>query len=144
MTQYNVDFAQWAYEQAALCRQRNWVAFDAEHVADELENMGVRERRELISRLSVLLAYLLKWQYQPQWRGKSWRLAIHIQRLDIENLLNHNPSLRGRVVDCLLDSYYRAVLQAALETGLNEAVFPIECPFTLEQILEEYWPVDGE
>lgn len=102
--------------------------------------MGARERRELINRLAILLAHLLKWRYQPQLRGNSWRLTIRLQRLEVADVLKQNPSLRPRLEDWLSDAYRKAILYAAGETGLDEQNFPATCPFAMDQILDDYWP----
>jgi hypothetical protein len=60
---YKQDFYAWAMKNAALIRQGRFSEIDAEHVAEELESMGKSEKRELISRLSILLTHLLKWQF---------------------------------------------------------------------------------
>ena len=70
---YQQDFYAWANEQAALLRAGNLDAVDIELVAGEIESMGKSEKRELVSRLTVLLLHLLKWQYQPGRRGASWK-----------------------------------------------------------------------
>jgi len=137
---YEADFAQWAQEQAELCRQGRGSELDVEHLSEELEGMSARERRELVNCLGILLAHLLKWQYQPQRRGNSWRLTIKIQRFDVAALLHQNPSLRARFEEFLSDAYARAILQAAGETGLDESVFPEVCPFSAGQVLGDHWP----
>lgn len=141
MTQlYEADFTQWAQQQADLCRQGRFNELDIEHLSEELESMGARERRELVNRLAILLAHLLKWQFQPERRGKSWRLTIKIQRLDVAALLQQNPSLRARLDEFMGTAYRRAILLAAGETGLDEDAFPALCPFSTEQLLGDHWP----
>ena len=141
MTQlYEADFAQWAQQQADLCRQGRFNELDVEHLLEELESMGARERRELVNRLAILLAHLIKWRYQPDRRGNSWRYTIKIQRLDVATLLQQNPSLRPRLNEFMATAYQRAILLAASETGLDEESFPDRCPFSAEQVLGDYWP----
>lgn len=141
MTQlYEADFAQWAHQQADLCRQGRINELDIEHLSEELESMSARERRELVNRLAILLAHLLKWRFQPERRGKSWRLTIKIQRLDVAALLQQNPSLRARLDEFIGTAYRRAILLAAGETGLDEDEFPALCPFSTEQLLGDHWP----
>lgn len=138
---YDQDFYAWARRNAELIRQGRIVEVDFEHVAEELENMGGNTRRELISRLSILLAYLLKWQWQPVRRGNSWRLTIANQRDDIEDLLEQSPSLRHDIDEKIDKAYVRARRQAAIETGLDEKTFPLGCPFSMEQALDpDFWP----
>lgn len=141
MTQlYEADFARWAQHQADLCRQGRFNELDVEHLSEELESMSARERRELVNRLAILLAHLLKWRYQPERRGNSWRLTIKIQRLDVAALLQQNPSLRARLNEFMIAAYRRAILLAAGETGLDEYAFPEVCPYSTEQVLGDYWP----
>ena len=73
---YETDFYAWATRQAALLRAGRLDAADIEHIAEEIDSMGRSEKRELVSRLTVVLLHLLKWQYQPALRGNSWRLSI--------------------------------------------------------------------
>jgi hypothetical protein len=95
---YEQDFFQWTQTTAALIRQGKWHAVDARCVAEELESLGKRDRRELASRLQVLVIHLLKWHYQPEGRvqGHSWRSTIRTQRLELRLLLQDSPSLRPR------------------------------------------------
>ena len=103
--------------------------------------MGRSIKRELNSRLRVLLAHLLKWRHQPQRRGTSWRLTIRNQRTEIRELLEESPSLNAQVQDLFIRQYREARELAALETELPETTFPTECPFTLEETLSPgYWP----
>ncbi len=140
-TLYEYDFAQWAQRQADLLRQGRLGDLDVEHLLEELDSMGASERRELVNRLAVLLTHLLKWQYQPNRRGNSWRLTIKIQRLDVAAVLRQNPSLQPRLHEFCHEAYTKAVLQAARETHLDETVFPDRCPFSIEQALDDdYWP----
>jgi len=102
--------------------------------------MGASERRELLNRLQVLLLHLLKHQYQPERRGKSWRLTINHQRTAIERLLDQSPSLRRILDDEGLGKVYdKAVRDAVIETDLDAHLFPLGCPYSLAEILDEDW-----
>src|SRR5690242_16652631 len=87
---YETDFYRWTAEQAELLRAGRLNAVDITHIAEELDALGRSEKRELVSRLSVLLAHLLKWQHQPSRRRKSWRLSIENARIDIAEHLADN------------------------------------------------------
>lgn len=141
MGAYDRDFYGWAIEQAALLRAGRLGEVDAAHVAEEIEDLGKSERRELISRLSVLIAHLLKWQMQPERRGRSWKLTIAEQRDGVLDHLEDNPSLRAQM-DALLARAWRSGLRAAqAETDLELERFPRSNPWTLEQLLdEEFFP----
>lgn len=138
---YDQDFHAWTQEQAAALRAGRFTELDIEHLAEELDSLGARERRELTHRLAVLLAHLLKWQHQPERRGNSWRLTVEVQRLDLQDLLSQNPSLRSQLPSRIQDAYRKAVLLAAQETGIPKGRFPAECPYTGEQVMDgEFWP----
>ena len=138
---YELDFYAWANEQAALLRAGKLSQADIEHIAEEIESMGKTEKRELISRLTVLLAHLLKWQYQPVRRGASWEVTIVNQRLDITTHLQDNPSLKSQLSEAIANAYRKARGEAYAETALPKATFPAECPWTFEQMIDEtFWP----
>ena len=133
---YETDFHAWTARTAALLRRRRFEAIDVEHAAEEIEDMGKRELKELNSRMRVLLLHLLKWQLQPRKRPRSWAATI-VERHAIADDLEQSPSLRQRVGDSLPESYRRAVQRAAIETGMAYRRFPARCPYSLEQILNE-------
>ncbi len=140
---YEADFYAWTQHQAALLRKNTWDELDAANIAEELESLGRRDKRELGSRLQVLLVHLLKWRYQPERReyGHSWYDTIVEQREQIGDLLADSPSLRTQVPDLLLLRYARARRRALHDTGLPEEGVPQACPWTVEQVLDEtFWP----
>ncbi len=138
---HDQDFYAWALENASLLRAGQLSEIDVEHLAEELEGMGRSERRELISRLAILFAHLLKWAQQSGRRSASWRNTIKVQRLDARSVLADNPSLSAQADDIVSAAYEKGKLLAANETGFDEQRFPERCPWTLEQALDpEYWP----
>jgi hypothetical protein len=138
---YARDFYAWTQQSARLIREGRFGELDLEHLAEEIESMGASERRELINRLGLLLAHLLKWHHQPLYRGKSWELTIKEQRRRLKRLLTDNPSLKPYAETVLSDAFGDAVLMAAKETGLDESSFPQSCPYSLEQALSsEFLP----
>lgn len=140
-TVYEEDFYAWLMENVQLLRQRRLAEIDVNNIAEELESLGRSEWRELINRLALLLAHLLKWQYQPQKRSPSWKYTIREQRRAVLDLLNDSPSLRYELAEKLAEAYKKAILTAAKETRLSETRFPSGCPFSLEQALDEsFWP----
>jgi hypothetical protein len=135
-TAYDTDVVAWSEEQAALLRAGKLSSLDIEHIADELEDVGKSEKRELASRLTVLLAHLLKWSAQPERRGASWRGTIKEQRAEVADVLDDAPSLRLRLVDdaWMERTWNRAVGRAMTETELD--AFPETCPWTIDQVLD--------
>lgn len=139
--EYNTDFYSWLMQNAALLREGRFAEADAEHIAEELEAMGKKEQRELISRLAVLLAHLLQWTFQSVRRTRSWTNTIAAQRMELLDLLEDSPSLRHEMEEKIAKAYERSRLMAENETGIDKNVFPTECPFSLAQILDkEFYP----
>ncbi|UHD14587.1 DUF29 domain-containing protein [Thiocapsa bogorovii] len=134
---YDSDFYAWANTQAALLRSGRIDQADIEHIAEEIESMGKSELRELENRLARLFTHLLKWQFQPNRRSRSWTLTIKEQRRRLHRHLAQNPSLKAKLEQAVLDAYGDAILEAARETGLAEETFPPVCPFTIKQILSD-------
>ena len=134
---YQKDYYGWLQENAQLIRERKFSEIDTENLIEELESMGKSEKRELSSRLTVLLMHLLKWRYQSVRRSMSWRNTIAVRRIDIRELLEDSPSLKNEITDKIAVAYEKAVLAAEVETGIEKHNFPAECPFSLEQILDE-------
>ena len=142
---YEADFYAWATQQASMLRAGNLSALDIANIAEEIESRGKSERRELISRLTVLLQHLLKWQFQPGLRGNSWRYTIKVQRRDLTRHLQDNPSLTAQLPAVLADAYASAALLAAGETGLPETTFPAECPWSYQQAADpDFWPESAD
>lgn len=140
-TLYDHDFYAWTNEQAGLLRAGKLSEADLEHIAEEIESMGKSEKRELISRLTVLLLHLLKWEFQPMRRGASWRLSIANTRDALTDHLADNPSLRSVLEASIDTAYRRAHRDAALETGFPEGTFPNTCPWSFDQMMDEdFWP----
>ncbi len=138
---YDRDFFAWSREQADLLRMGKLAEADIEHIAEEIESMGRTEKRELISRLSVLLLHLLKWRYQPEKQSPSWEASVKVQRNRIADHLDDNPSLKPLLPQALASAYRDAALEAVAETGLAESTFPQACPWTAEQVLGAgFWP----
>jgi Domain of unknown function DUF29 len=138
---YDQDFYAWTNEQAGLLRAGRLSEADVEHIAEEIENMGKSEKRELVSRLRVLLLHLLKWQYQPSRRGKSWKASIINTRDELEVHLADNPSLKSFIPVALTQAYRYAVRDAEVETGFALSTFPQSCPWTDSEIMDpDFWP----
>ena len=136
---YDEDFVEWAFETARLLRAGRLDDIDVEHLAEEIEDMAKRDKRELLSRLTVILQHLLKWQFQTQKRSRSWNVTILSQRTELETLFEQSPSLRRWLRTSVAGAYRNAVRQASIETGLPIEGFPGECPYSPEQILDQHF-----
>lgn len=134
-TLYDRDFQLWTSEQSRLLKSRNAAALDWDRLAEEVEDLGKSERREVKSRMAVLLTHLLKWRFQPEARSLSWTATIAEQRARIRDILEDSPSLARYPETVLAREYRLAVLKAASDTGLSLDAFPEISPFTAEEIL---------
>jgi ribosomal protein L29 len=144
-TTYENDIVAWAKEQACLLRSGKLSALDIEHIAEEIEDVGKSEQRELASRMAVLLAHLLKWRYQPERQSGSWQRTIKEQRKAIARRLKNTPSLKESIND---SEWFEDAWGDAISITINEAgmsSLPELCPWTIENILSENWlPSTGD
>jgi hypothetical protein len=142
-TPYEKDVVAWAEEQVALLRAGKLASIDIQHIAEEIEDVGKSQLRELGSRMSVLLAHLLKWQFQPERRSKSWINTIRTQRKEVMYVLGEAPSLKRRFDDTRwIDLVWsKARNQAETETGIDFDTFPDACPWPMNAVLDaEFYP----
>jgi hypothetical protein len=138
------DFYAWSLEQAALLRAGRGGEADLATIAEEIESMGKTEKRELVSRLTVLLLHLLKLERQPAGRSNPWRLSIANARDEIADLLDDNPSLKPIIDDVMTSAYRYARRKAAIETDMAEDAFPTHCPWNFVRAMNEgFWPDGG-
>ncbi len=142
---YSTDYHAWVQRNAELLRQGRFDEADIGHLIEELEEMGNSQRHELVSRLRVLLAHLLKWQFQlrqlserwAEFSGQSWRETIIEQRDAMQNLLADYPSLQGLLPEAIAKAYPAAARLAAKESGLPTTDFPQDCPYAQVDILDD-------
>jgi len=94
-----------------------------------------------LNRLGILLGHILKWQFQPEGRSNSCLGTIREQRVQIKLLLQDSPSLKPYLDEVFLAAYELGLALAIRETQLGEQVFPEECPYTPEQVMNsEFFP----
>jgi hypothetical protein len=139
LTGYDADVLAWSQQQAALLRAGRFAELDIEHLADEIEDVGRSEKRELASRMALLLAHLLKWQLQPERRGRSWDNTIRAQRKGITLHLKEVPSLKPLLTDpdWVTRMWGDATVLFAKETGLEN--YPEDCPWPVANVLTDGW-----
>ena len=149
-TLYDIDYAAWASFQGECLRAGRYADLDVEHLLEELSDMGKSERRELESRLMILIAHLLKWEYQyhalserwREFRGESWRDTIVEQRKQLAVLLRQSPGLKSLLPETIRSAYPDALDLASRETRLQPETFPARCPYSAEQLLgDDFFPL---
>ena len=138
---YERDFYDWCQKQAARLRERARPGVndgvDYENLAEEIESLGRADKNAIRSHIVNLLMHLLKWQFQPKRRGQSWRTSITNSRAEISYLMEDSPSLRHTLGATIDRAYPIAMRNAAVETKLRPEVFPADCNFTPEQLLDD-------
>ena len=139
---YEQDFYGWVQWQEQVLAQQEVAALDWQNLQEEIQALGRQEYRELVSHLTVLLGHLLKWQYQPDKRSRSWFLTIREQRRAINRHLSRNPSLKSRITDALEDGYEAGVDLALRETNLPLRTFPAICPYAFDDVVADSFICD--
>ena len=137
---YDKDFYAWTMATANTLKKKAFNDIDLEHLIEEIESMGASDFRELRSRLIILIAHLLKWDYQQSQRSSGWKGTIIEQRMQLQGLLEQSPSLNSKAADLLNDAkftYLKSLKIASEETGIAKKAFPETCPYTLDQILDD-------
>ncbi|NHC36906.1 DUF29 domain-containing protein [Scytonema millei] len=137
---YDSDFSQWIQTTADYLKQRQFDLVDWDNLIEELEGLGRAEKQEINRRLVVLLTNLLKWEKQVEYQCRKWRAFIRIARRDLKQVLDDSPSLTGDfLLELLPEAYEEAREKASQESTVFLENFPVECPYTIEQILDEGW-----
>ncbi len=146
-TQYHTDFVAWADETAKLLRQRRFDEIDLDALVEEVEGLAKRDRKAMRSQLQRLLMHLLKWRYLPndleRTRG-NWGATINHARNEIKDDMEDSPSLQSYPAEVLDRVYQRARREARDQTQLDLSTFPEQCPWSIEDILEEGWLPESE
>src|SRR5579872_6220306 len=131
---YERDETAWLEAMSELIRLGRLEEVDYPNLAEYLADMARRDRREVESRLTVLMAHALKWAHQPDRRSGGWKGTVVEQRQELEGLVRRGV-LRNHAEAVLADAYRKAVERTTAETGLPAQTFTIECPYTLDQLL---------
>jgi Domain of unknown function DUF29 len=134
---YDADLLAWLEQQASYLRAGQLDRLDVGHLIEELEEMGGSQRRELKSRLEILLMHMLKRDASPRRRSRSWQSTIVEQRARIADLLEQSPSLRNGMEEVAQKAFGVAVKRAAIEAGLKRSAFPAALPYGVAAILED-------
>ena len=121
---YNRDIIAQANEQAAaFLRSGQFDKLDLANLAEEIEDVGKGEKRELASRLAVLIAHLLKWKFQPERQSRNWINTIKTQRKIVKSCLKGTTSLKNTLADNSFfdDAYNMGLARKLLQSFLKIA-----------------------
>jgi hypothetical protein len=136
------DLYSWAVEQAALLRAGRIAEADVLNIAEEIDDVGNEQYYRLESALRIILLHLLKWDHQPQRRSRSWWASIRVQRGHARRVLRKNPGLKSEIDGAVTEAYEAARVEASSQTSLEVDEFPVDCPYTWDDIMERDipWP----
>jgi len=138
---YDLDFYRWLQHQADTLRAGKFSELDLENLIEEIETVGRSEKRSLVSSLSLVLMHLIKWQYQPDFRSKSWMFTIRNQRDEVRVILEDSPSLKAFMETAIERAWEKALIKAEKETGIESERFPQTCPWTFDEFMDDdFWP----
>ena len=138
---YERDFCLWVEEQVRLLKEGRLEQLDVVNLIDEIEDLGIHDKKAVESNLVVVLKHLLKYQFQPRRRSRSWPSSIAEHRRRLRNDLATSPSLRPYAGARFEENYRDGRHQALIETGLASNALPSASPYTLEQTLDpEFLP----
>jgi hypothetical protein len=138
---YERDFCLWVEEQARLLREGRLEQLDVVNLIEEIEDLGIHEKKAVQSNLVMVLKHLLKYQFQPRRRSRSWLSSIAEHRRRLRNDLATSPSLRPYAREQFEECYHDGRRQALIETGLAPDALPATPPYSLEQTLDpEFLP----
>lgn len=140
---YEADYYGWTLDQAAAVRAGRFDLIDRENLAEEIEDLGKSEKREIESRLVQVLLHLIKWQFQPEKRKGGWEASIRVHRQRLIKIITENPSLKHYPGEEMPHAYMEARLAAEKETGIAYEAFPDACPFTIDQVMDETFLPDA-
>jgi hypothetical protein len=147
LPRYEEDFYAWTRAQADALRRaaeaRPNADIDWANLAEEIEDVGKSVRRELESRLTVLLVHLLKWMHCPELldrNARQWRLTIREQRKQVRREVGESGSLRPMIQAQFAEIYGDARERAAVEADVPEDRFPAEPAFALDDALSDAFP----
>ncbi len=136
---YHQDYYQWLLTTFKQLQNSDYSQVDWENLLEELESLAKAQKRELKSRLIVLIEHLLKltyWESERDDNARGWKNTIVEQRRQIELLLEDSPSLQPLLADLFESCYVRAKQDTSYKTGLPIEIFPQSPPFSFEQALK--------
>ena len=150
---YERDFFEWTQEQAAALRTAGAggnARLDYENLAEEIESLGKRDRRELGSRIATIIEHLLKLEFSPAEQPRDgWRATVNRERKELELILEDSPSLRHGLGETLRKAAATRAGPGAVDEltrqGENKAAAAVGrlAPwdrYTLEQVMDYWWP----
>jgi Domain of unknown function DUF29 len=138
---YDTDICLWVENTVAKLKARDFESLDLENLIEEVESLGKQQKQELRNRLGILIGHLLKWDYQPELRSKSWKATIREQRDEVIEILTDNPSLKPYLLEAIQKGFRQGINLVLRETQLDLPDLPSELPYAIAQILDPDFPI---
>jgi hypothetical protein len=133
---YEADYAAWLEHQVGLLKAGRWGEVDKANLIDEVESLGRSDFKRLVSAFEIVIAHMLKWDFQPEPRSNSWLASIEEHRDRISQELADSPSYKSRVEEAARRAWRPARARAAAETDLPLKAFPADLPYSATDILK--------
>jgi hypothetical protein len=150
MSDYDLDFYAWTQRQGSLLRRLaagervNEADLDWPNIAEEIETLGRSERGAVASRIRNVVEHLMKLEASPATEPRAgWRRTIKRERIDIESLLDDNPTLKpvvSKLIAVELPRARRLVLASLEEYGETPRLDLDSLSYSEEQVLGEWFP----
>ncbi|CAN5189379.1 DUF29 domain-containing protein [soil metagenome] len=137
------DLYAWAQRQAALLRAGRLDELDLDRIAEEIDDVGNEIYERLESALTVLLMHMLKWDFQPERRSRSWEATIREQRKRVSRLLRENPSLKSKLAEARESAYGYGRDRASGETNIAVERFPETSQYNWQDLMEREFRIDS-
>ncbi|WP_414563032.1 MULTISPECIES: DUF29 domain-containing protein [unclassified Anabaena] len=137
---YEQDFYLWIQTTVKFLKERNLEQLDIDNLLEEIDSMGRSEKKELKTRLIVLIEHLLKlqfWILEKDDNARGWRTTVVEQRRQILYILADSPSLKSILNNLFIDCYTDGRKDTIRKHQLSSELFPEQPPFSLEQVLNE-------
>jgi hypothetical protein len=136
---YDIDDAQWLEETVWLLKKHQFQQLDLDNLIEELEDLGREKRNSVASLLEQIIRHLLLLQYwtiEAEYNSVHWQEEIYTFRTQLGRKITAN--LR-HYLEKELNSIYQDALGFVKIKTINSVVFPLDCPYSLEQLLDRSW-----
>jgi hypothetical protein len=148
---YNEDFALWSKQQADALRAAahggSNQQLDWEHLAEEIEDLGVSQRHYVQSHIMRIIQHLAKLEYSPAVEPRhGWRRTVRLARVQIERRLRDTPSLRPDLGRFVADETKHGVEAAILDLEEHGEIDELgartlrRARYSEEQVLGDWFP----
>ena len=136
---YESDYLAWYETTLEQLKQNNLAELDVESLSEVLENLvrDIKRSGETYLKQIIIHLLLIEYWHSETINHRHWASEIVNFRSEIEtdmttNLRKHLEKQKDKV-------YQKALIYVVIKTGLDKANFPTECPYSLEQLLNDNW-----